>query len=51
MTDYFKEYGYTQQELIRMISDACDALVLLDDYSNAENLDIVETILRREWKI
>lgn len=50
--DFFKEYGYTQEEILSNLSDAINLIDKTDDPDGvADKLADTIVILKREWSI
>lgn len=48
--DFFKEYGYTQEEILSNLSDAINLIDKTDDPDGiADKLADTIVILKREW--
>ena len=48
--DFFKEYGYTQEEILSTISDAINIIDRTDDPDGtSDKLADIIVILKREW--
>ena len=51
---FFRDYGYTQEEIINILSDIHDSIIYGDEIQTIETarkMDDIATILKKEWRI